>query len=242
MGDVASADEPTIALTVDRLTFGPDALAHANGQVVFVPLAAPGDELRARVRRRTRGYLRADVVEVVRPGPARATPPCPAFGRCGGCQWQHVTLAAQRDAKRAVAAEQLARIAGLRDVVVRPTRATPDALAYRSRITLVADGRRLGYHRAGSHVLEEIPACPIAASAVDAHVAVARRWAAHLRTAPERVTIAEAPGGVALVAALGAPPVPPDVDATERLLAAEPSVRGAILRGRDARVVVGDPT
>jgi 23S rRNA (uracil1939-C5)-methyltransferase len=177
----------------------------------------------------------------VRPGPARTTPPCPAFGRCGGCQWQHVTLAAQREAKRAIVAEQLARIGGLRDVDVRPTLAASDGLAYRARITLVAEGRRLGYHRAGTHVLEEVSACPIAAGPVPAHIEVARRWAAALRTAPERVTIAEAPGGVVLVAALSGPPVPPDVDATERLLAAEPSVRGAVLRRRAARIVVGDP-
>jgi 23S rRNA (uracil1939-C5)-methyltransferase len=239
---VSRADDPTVPLTVERLTFGPDALAHADGQVVFVPLAAPGDEIRARVRRRTRGYLRADVVEVVRPGPARTTPPCPAFGRCGGCQWQHVTLAEQRRAKQAIVAEQLARIAGLREVPVRPTLAVPDGLEYRARITLVAEGRRLGYHRAGTHVLEEVSACPIAAPTVAAHLDVARRWAAMLRTAPERVTIAHAPDGVVLVAVLGAPPVPPDVDATESLLVAEPSVRGAILGNREARAVVGDPT
>jgi 23S rRNA (uracil1939-C5)-methyltransferase len=239
---VARTDDPTVLLAVERLTFGPDALAHADGQVVFVPFAAPGDEIRARVRQRARGYLRADVVDVVRPGPARATPPCPAFGRCGGCQWQHVTLAEQRRAKQAVVAEQLGRIAGLRDVEVRPTLAAADGLAYRSRITLVAEGRRLGYHRAGSHVLEEVGACPIAAPVVEAHLDVARRWAAALRTAPERVTIAEAPGGVVLTAALAAPPVPPDVDATESLLAAEPSVRGAVLRRGTARTAVGDPT
>jgi 23S rRNA (uracil1939-C5)-methyltransferase len=242
MSVVAHADDPTVPLTVERLTFGPDALAHADGQVVFVPFAAPGDEIRARVRRRARGYLRADVVDVVRPGPSRATPPCPAFGRCGGCQWQHVTLAEQRRAKQEVVAEQLARIAGLRDVVVRPTLAVADGLAYRSRITLVAESRRLGYHRAGTHLLDEVRACPIAVPAVEAHVDVARRWAAALRTAPERVTIAEAPGGVVLAAALAAAPVPADVDATEALLVAEPSVRGAILRRREARIVVGDPT
>ena len=56
-------DATTLSLTVERLTFGPDALAHAEGQVVFVPLAAPGDEILARVRRRERGYVRAEIVE-----------------------------------------------------------------------------------------------------------------------------------------------------------------------------------
>jgi 23S rRNA (uracil1939-C5)-methyltransferase len=238
---VPPADESLASLTVERLTFGPDALAHLDGQVVFVPLAAPGDEIRARVRQRNRGYLRADLVDVVRPGPARTTPPCPAFGRCGGCQWQHVALAEQRRAKGAIVAEQLGRIGGFHDIEVRPTLAA-DGLAYRSRITLVAEGHRLGYHRARTHVLEEIAGCPIAAPVLEAHLHTVREWPARLRTALERVTIAEAPGGVAVVGALAAPPVSPDVEATESFLVSEPSVRGAILLHRDARIVVGDPT
>jgi 23S rRNA (uracil1939-C5)-methyltransferase len=239
---VPPADDATVPLVVERLTFGPDALARLDGQVVFVPFAAPGDAVRARLRRRERGYLRAEVVELVRPGPDRATPPCPVFGRCGGCQWQHVGLAAQREAKRAIVAEQLARLGGLRDVDVRPTLGTPEGFTYRSRVTLVAEGRRLGYRRLRSHVLEEVTACPIAAVAVQSHLDVARRWAAGLRVAPERVTITEAPGGVALVAASAAPPTPPDVEATESFLVAHPSVRGVVLSHRGSRTVVGDPS
>jgi 23S rRNA (uracil1939-C5)-methyltransferase len=210
--------------------------------VVFLPLAAPGDRLRARVRRRARGYLRAEIVDLLSPGPDRIAPPCDVFGRCGGCQWQHVALAAQRRAKQEIVVEQLARLGGLRDVPVRPTLAPPDGLGYRARVTLRAEGRRLGYQRARSHVLEEVAACPIATAAVGDHLATARDWAARLRTAPERITIAEAPGGVVLVGTLGGPPAPPDVAATESLLAAQATVRGAVLLHAAARVVVGDPT
>ena len=227
-------------LVVERLTFGPDALARADGQIVFVPLAAPGDAVTARVVRRARGYLRAEIVDLVRGGPHRVPPPCPVFGRCGGCQWQHVALAAQRHAKAAVVAEQLTRLGGFRDPPVRPLLGG-DGLAYRSRVTLVAEGRRLGYQRLRAHVLEEIAACPIATDVVSAHLAAARRWATTLRTAPERVTVAAAPGGVVLVAMLRAAPTPRDLDVSERLLASDPSVRGAVLRGGTARATVGDP-
>jgi 23S rRNA (uracil1939-C5)-methyltransferase len=238
---VATPADTIPSLAIERLTFGADALAHHDGEVVFVPFAAPGDTIEARVRARERGYLRAEVARLLRPGPDRVAPACAAFGRCGGCQWQHVALAAQRDAKRAIVAEQLARIAGLRDVDVRPTLADAAGLGHRARITLVAEGRRLGYHRARSHVLEEIGACPIASAAVATHLDVARAWMAALRTAAERVTIAEAPGGVVLVAALRRPPTPTDVEATESLLAAHASVRGAVLGHRTARRTVGDP-
>ncbi len=228
-------------IVIERLTYGPDALAHHEGHVLFVPYAAPGDHVRAHVVERRRGWMRAEVRAVHAAGPDRTAPRCPLFGRCGGCQWQHVTPAAQRAAKAAVVAEQLARLGGLRDAAVRPVRAAADAWGYRARITLVADGRRLGFWRARSHELVEIDECAIADPALVAHLGVARAWAATLRVAPARVTLARAPGGVVLVAAVRARPTPVDVAATERLLAGTGSVRGAVLTGGGVRLVVGDP-
>ena len=91
-------------LDVERLTFGFDALAHDAGQVVFVPYAAPGDTVEAEPVERRRDWIRARVERVLAPGPARVLPGCPAFPTCGGCQWQHVSPAAQREAKRDVVA------------------------------------------------------------------------------------------------------------------------------------------
>lgn len=228
-------------LAIERLTYGPDALSHHGDHVVFVPFAAPGDRVRARVVERRRDWMRAEIEDLLAAGPERTAPRCPVFGRCGGCQWQHVTTAAQHAAKDAVVAEQLARLGGLRDVDVRPLRAAPDAWHYRARITLVAEGRRLGLHRARSHELVEIADCAIADPMLVATLDAARAWASALRTAPGRVTLARAPGGVVLVAALRAAPTPVDVAATERALVDDARVRGAILTGSGVRLVVGDP-
>src|SRR5439155_241289 len=137
---------------VERLTFGFDALAHHGRQVVFVPYAAPGERVRAEVVERRAGYLRARVAAVLAPGPDRVLPGCRYFPTCGGCQWQHVAPPAQRDAKAAIVAEQLARTAGVRDAEVLPTLAARD-WQYRARITLVVEGRRAGYHRADANRL-----------------------------------------------------------------------------------------
>ena len=61
-----------------------------------MPLAAPGERVRARVVRAKDRVAWAELVAIERPGPDRAPPPCPLFGTCGGCQWQHVTIEAQR--------------------------------------------------------------------------------------------------------------------------------------------------
>ena len=85
----------TDVLAVERLTYGFDALAHRDRQVVFVPYAAPGDRITAETVEQHAGFARARVVEVLEPGPARVFPGCRYFPTCGGCQWQHVAPGAQ---------------------------------------------------------------------------------------------------------------------------------------------------
>jgi 23S rRNA (uracil1939-C5)-methyltransferase len=234
--------EPPLLLDVERLTFGFDALAHRGRQVVFLPYAAPGDRVVADVVEERPGYVRARVRSVVVPGPARVVPGCAEFPACGGCQWQHVAPAAQRAAKAAVVAEQLARIAGIPGARVLPTLASPADWGHRSRITLAVEGRRAGYRRGRSHVLQEIAACPIAEPVVAAHLAAARAWVASLRVALRRVTISAAPGGVVLSARAAARPGPADLAASEALLARVARVRGTVVTGGGTRMVAGDPT
>src|SRR5438445_788267 len=218
------------------------ALAHHGRQVVFVPYAAPADRVQAEVVERRGGYLRARIAAVLVPGPARVLPGCRYFPTCGGCQWQHVAPPAQRDAKAAIVAEQLARVAGVRDAEVLPTVPSPADWHYRARITLAVEGRRAGYRRARSHDLVEIADCPLADPVVSAHLEAARAWVAALRVPLRRVTRSAAPGGVVLAASATARPGPADLDASEALLARTAGVRGTVVAGAGARLVAGDPT
>jgi len=238
---VTDSEDPLV-LDVERLTFGFDALAHHGRQVVFVPYAAPADRVQAEVVERRGGYLRARIAAVLVPGPARVLPGCRYFPTCGGCQWQHVAPPAQRDAKAAIVAEQLARVAGVRDAEVLPTVPSPADWHYRARITLAVEGRRAGYRRARSHDLVEIADCPLADPVVSAHLEAARAWVAALRVPLRRVTLSAAPGGVVLAASATARPGPADLDASEALLARTAGVRGTVVTGAGARLVAGDPT
>jgi len=242
---VSPSQRTPLALTIERLTFGFDALARHDGQVVFVPYAAPGDRVLAEQTGRGKGFLRARVLEVETPGPERVTPPCPVFGDCGGCQWQHVALPAQRDAKRAIVVEQLVRIAGLTsanaEARVAPTRGAGDGWGYRGRITLAVEGRTLGYRAARSHRLVPIDACPIAEPAISAALPAARALVDALRMPLTRLTLSAAPGGIAVVGVGPKAPGAADEDAAAKVLAHQRALRGAVLRGGDRRLVVGDP-
>ena len=107
----------------ERIAHGGFVVARHEGVVVFVRHTLPGERVVVEVTEGAEGdrFMRADAVRVLEPSPDRVRPPCPFSGpgRCGGCDFQHVALPAQRELKAAVVAEQLQRLAGLSvDVVV----------------------------------------------------------------------------------------------------------------------------
>lgn len=104
----AYVDAEIIDLTHDGL-----GVANLDGHRVFVSGALPGEFVRLAPRRRRRRYQEADLIEILRSAETRVDPPCPYFGRCGGCAIQHLDYAAQIEFKETVVREALARIAGL---------------------------------------------------------------------------------------------------------------------------------
>jgi tRNA/tmRNA/rRNA uracil-C5-methylase (TrmA/RlmC/RlmD family) len=153
-----------------------------DGRVVFVRHTLPGERVRAVVTSATTSYLRADAVEVLVPSPDRVAPPCPHAGpgRCGGCDYQHVALGAQRGLKAFRVAEQLRRVAGIeRTVEVEPVPAPggDEGLRWRTRLRLAVDrDGRAGFHRHRSHDVEPVTSCPIATESVAATGVFAHRW------------------------------------------------------------------
>ncbi|HSW09924.1 MAG TPA: 23S rRNA (uracil(1939)-C(5))-methyltransferase RlmD [Bacillota bacterium] len=158
-----------VELTITGLAVGGEGVGRYQGRVVFVPGSAPGDRVRARLTRVARNWARASLLELLQPGPDRRPPDCPLFGRCGGCQIQHLTPEAQLAFKRQVVADALARIGGLGDVPVADCVPPPAWLGYRNKaqfpVALVRDGRErrlaAGIYAPGTHALVEVVDCPI---------------------------------------------------------------------------------
>src|SRR5580700_5105581 len=88
-----------VELSVERIGAGGDGIARWRGEPVYLPFTATGDRVRARLGARRGGGREGRVVEVIMPGPGHSPPPCPHFGRCGGCALQHLDPAAYRTAK-----------------------------------------------------------------------------------------------------------------------------------------------
>ena len=119
-----------------------EATAVVEGHRVFVFGAIPGEEVLAEVFRERRRYVAARVLEVLEPSPHRADPPCPYFGPCTGCQWQHVDYEAQLRYKFDAVMDALRRVGGFTNPPMKPIVPSPDQFGYRNhaRFTIGKDG------------------------------------------------------------------------------------------------------
>jgi 23S rRNA (uracil1939-C5)-methyltransferase len=160
-------------LELRSLAYGGDAVGQLAGKVVFVPLGAPGDRARIKIVKEHASYSRAELVEVLAPGPGRREPPCALFGRCGGCQWQHLRYPAQAEAKQQILQRALA------DADVLPLVEAPAELEYRRRVRahwrVGPGGVALGFLQRGSERLLDVGRCPLLAAPLQQGVDVGRR-------------------------------------------------------------------
>jgi len=154
-----------LQVAIDRLVFQGSGLARLpDGRVAFVPYAAPGDLVEIRVTEARDDFVRGDLVRLLAPSPLRATPPCPYFGNCGGCQWQHLASAAQLEWKREILQELLGRVGKLSGIPVSPAIAPGGPWEYRARakFKVFAGGRlHIGFHQRETHRVVDIDRCPL---------------------------------------------------------------------------------
>ena len=174
-------------VTVGPVANGGFCVARHEGRAVFVRHALPGERVVAQV---TQGgpedrFLRADAVEVLEASPDRVDAPCgyAGPGGCGGCDWQHVSLEAQRRLKGEVVAEQLRHLAKIDlDVVVEPAPAGPadpwaGGLGWRTRVQFAVDpAGRIGLRKSRSHEVVPVDGCLIASAGVEQVGAERRGW------------------------------------------------------------------
>jgi 23S rRNA (uracil1939-C5)-methyltransferase len=157
-----------VELRAGRIVACGDALAHApDGRVALIDGALPGERVRVEITAQRSDHMRARVVEVLDPSPARVGEPCPfARAGCGGCTWQHIRVDAQRAYKRDIIVDALRRIARCSEPPLRDTVSLPD-FGYRTTVrVLVVDGRP-AFRRRHAHEPARIEYCPIAHPLVD---------------------------------------------------------------------------
>ncbi len=172
---VPSNDETVVRLT--DMAYGGDAVGRSDeGMAVFAWPGIKGEQARVHIATRRTNLLRGTVVEVPEPSPLRVEPPCPYFGPCGGCQWQHIAYEGQVQFKQDILRDQLTRVAGLTDldVIMKPPVASPHSFNYRntSHFAIVMPGRSLGYFKRDTHRVIAVERCPISNGGINAAIPI----------------------------------------------------------------------
>jgi len=173
-------------LIPQKLVYGGEALGHHQGRTVLVPRALPGERIEVEEVRRAKGVVHARPRRVLQAAPERVDPPCPYFGRCGGCQYQHLRPEYEAAAKSEILRETLRRIGKITwDSEIRLHAAEP--WNYRNQAQLKVarqpDGQvALGFFEAESHRLFPVDVCLILSPGLNALLAQLRHaeWSARL--------------------------------------------------------------
>jgi 23S rRNA (uracil1939-C5)-methyltransferase len=172
-----------------------------DGRVVLVHYALPGEVVEVRPRGKRGGVLFADVERVLEASPDRVSAPCPYFGDCGGCQWQHARYEAQLRFKLRVVSDAWARV-GLRLPPDTPVLGMDDPWRYRIRGEFEAmpgsgpDGFEFGFHRLRSHSVLAIRQCPIHVPTIETALGAFRQAAGELGVKGlKHLLLTASPGG-----------------------------------------------
>lgn len=101
----------TVGAAIDQLAYGGDGIARLpDGQMVFIPGVIPGERVSICIVEEKKKYARGEVKEIITPSDQRVAAPCPHFGNCGGCHYQHIRYDAQVQYKKHILLEQFQRI------------------------------------------------------------------------------------------------------------------------------------
>jgi 23S rRNA (uracil1939-C5)-methyltransferase len=153
---------------IEKLVYGGDGLAHHDGATVFVPLVLPGELVEIDAAQRKKKFVRGRLDRVVEASPERVVAPCPHYGRCGGCQYQHMPYEAQLRYKAEILRETLGRIGRVQwdgpiETHVSPPYGYRNRAQWKLAATAVGDhsASGIGYFEMGSTTLCAVTECSI---------------------------------------------------------------------------------
>jgi 23S rRNA (uracil1939-C5)-methyltransferase len=244
-----------VELTVETIGARGDGVARDASGPVYIPFTVPGDCVRVRYDDARGEGRAATVVELLAPGPGRATPGCPHFGICGGCALQHLDQALYAETKARFVRTALAHH-GLADAPLLPLRLLPSGSRRRVRLSLARPLRKgttalVGLSRRTSHDLVDLDACTVLAPQLFALVAPLRILAGALLApgATAHATLQRADSGIDVLLDLPRVPALPTLEVLAAFAEAQDLARlmwridggepTLVAQRRPVRVVVG---
>lgn len=165
-----------VTLTIQRPGLSGEGVAHLDGQVVFVAGALPDEVCQVQLLKVGKSAIWGRIVRLMEPSPHRIEPDCGYYPRCGGCQFRHMTYAAELESKRQRVEDALRRIGGA-EISVSEIFGAKNTQRYRNKVQLpVAPGPKLGFFRARSHDVVDVEDCLLQPETASALREAVRDW------------------------------------------------------------------
>jgi len=162
-----------LGLTIDDIAFGGEGVGRVNDFVVFVPFVLVGEAVEVEIIEVKKQFARAKLLRVEKSSSERVEPECRYFGKCGGCQYQHVAYAAQLRLKQKQIADLFERVGKFPPDLVAAVIPCPQPFGYRNRIMVRSQWNKpeqklnLGFVRWDCGLVEDIEECKIAEPALN---------------------------------------------------------------------------
>jgi 23S rRNA (uracil1939-C5)-methyltransferase len=231
-----------VRVLIESVAFKGYGVGRIDGKVVFVPYTVTGDEAWIEMTEEKKRYSTARLTEIIKPSPGRVIPPCPYFGTCGGCQWQHIDYSIQAEQKKEILGETLRRLGGMKEIPSISVFSSPKPYDYRVRVQLKVKGKAMGYYQERSHRIVDVERCSISHPLINRIIRNLRDQIDALSRVEEvEINVSPEEGkGVLLFHPrsydLGAEPF------TKEFLGSQPMLKGIAITQKVGHHLIGDPT
>jgi 23S rRNA (uracil1939-C5)-methyltransferase len=150
-----------VQVEIKSMAFKGYGVSRSGGKVLFIPYSIIGDKAWVEIVEEKKYYSFGRLSKLTTASPWRVDPPCPYFGVCGGCQWQHIDYSVHGELKKEILREILKRLGGLKEIPPITVAPSADPYGYRVRAQLKVEGKAIGYYQERSHHVIDIDHCPI---------------------------------------------------------------------------------
>lgn len=173
---------------IEKIAYGGKGLARIDGKVYFVENALPGEIVEVEITQDKKKFVEARTTKVENPSPSRETPPCPHYGTCGGCQYQHMSYAEETKWKEIQIREMLQKQLKLPDSIFLPLIPSRTPYHYRNHLTLHRVGNGWGFVDEDNESTIKIESCLLAKQELNEWIKLQGREPETGKTRTERIT------------------------------------------------------
>ena len=164
-----------IKLKIESLGTNGEGVARYDGYVVFVPFALLGETINAKITEVKKNFARANITKIIEASKERQNPPCPYYGKCGGCDLQHLCYEKQLEFKQSLVKNNLKKIAKI-DAEVACCVPSESEYYYRNKVSFPISNNGVGMFEENSSNIVPIKNCCIAGEWVKTLIDIFNQW------------------------------------------------------------------